>query len=130
MSMLRNIILILSGYACWTLIWLGGNWLLFPSAAEVVNSGEFLAENRALFGSLLLSVFCSLVSGGTVGKFAGSRKLRTAGILATLLLVTGIVVQVGVWDQMPIWYHLAFLALLMPMVVLGARFSNLRKSSS
>ena len=37
------------------------------------------------------------------------------------MLVTGIAVQAGVWALMPVWYHLVFLALLVPVCLVGAR---------
>jgi hypothetical protein len=41
--------------------------------------------------------------------------------MASLLLLTGIFVQASVWTLMPIWYHVPFLALLVPIAVIGGR---------
>jgi TRAP-type C4-dicarboxylate transport system permease small subunit len=48
-------------------------------------------------------------------------------ILGILLLAFGILVQVVAWNYMPIWYHLIFLALLIPMTMIGGK---LLKSSN
>ena len=40
--------------------------------------------------------------------------------LAGLLLATGIAVQAAAWSTMPLWYHLTFLFLLVPMTIAGA----------
>ena len=37
------------------------------------------------------------------------------------LLVVGVLVQAGVWDTIPIWWHAVFLTMLLPMCMLGAR---------
>ncbi len=34
---------------------------------------------------------------------------------------TGIAVQAGVWNLMPVWYQVAFLALLVPVSAVGGR---------
>ncbi len=49
-------------------------------------------------------------------------------ILAFLLLVTGVAVQWSVFQLMPIWYHIVFLALLIPLVQVGARLVKRDKS--
>ena len=46
--------------------------------------------------------------------------MKHVWVLALIQLGIGIFVQSGVWDQMPLWYHLPFLALLLPANVYGA----------
>jgi len=41
-------------------------------------------------------------------------------VLAALLLLMFIPVHYRVWDKFPIWYHLTFLASLIPFTLLGA----------
>ena len=36
------------------------------------------------------------------------------------MLLTGLCVQIGAWSMMPVWYHLPFLVLLVPVTLLGA----------
>ena len=44
--------------------------------------------------------------------------------MALLLLLTGVGVQLGVWPLMPVWYHLLFLALIVPVAVFGGRLAR------
>ena len=37
------------------------------------------------------------------------------------MLAVGIGVQAGSWNLMPVWYHLTFLALLVPGALIGAK---------
>lgn len=116
--MQRKILAAILGYLLWTGLWLGGNALLFADLTDQVEAGEALADVGPLLGVLGLSVVCSLCAGALAGKLApGARKVGT--LLGFLLLATGMFVQWGVWDQMPLWYHLVFLFLLMPMVRIG-----------
>ena len=36
-------------------------------------------------------------------------------------MATGIPVQLSAWDQLPVWYNLVFLVLLVPVTMLGVR---------
>ena len=47
-------------------------------------------------------------------------------IAVPVLLLTGIGVQASVWSLMPTWYHVTFLALVVPMTLLGSRLASAR----
>jgi hypothetical protein len=68
----------------------------------------------------VLSVVCSLAAGVVAAKIPVTRVGGTVVIMAILLLVTGIVVQVAAWPVMPVWYHVMFLALIVPVCLTGA----------
>ena len=42
------------------------------------------------------------------------------------LLVVGVIAQVAYWDTLPVWYHLVFLASLIPMAMAGANLITRR----
>lgn len=110
----------IAGYALWSLLWLGGNYLFLARAGEVIGRGEAFTERGPLLFALALSMCCSLAAGAAAAAL-GKPRVRGALIaLCAALLLTGIGVQSGVWERMPLWYHLAFLALLAPMAWAGA----------
>lgn len=121
--MLRNILSVVLGYSLWTGIWLGANALLFGAAAERLEAEQGLHEIGTLLGILGLSVVCSLCAGFATAKVSAG-KTKAVAIMALLLLVTGIMVQSTVWDLLPLWYHLGFLLLLVPMSHLGGRIAS------
>lgn len=123
--MLRNALSIVLGYAFWTGLWLGGNALMFSAASEQMAAEEGIHELGTLLGVLGLSVVCSLCAGFVTAKVALGKTMPVT-MMAFLLLVTGIMVQRMVWDLMPLWYHVFFLLLLLPMVRVGARLSKTR----
>jgi len=118
--MLRSILGVIGGYIAWTVIWLGGGLAMMPifpdqpTEAGVYDSPAFLGL------SLVLSVICSLAGGAVCAWISRSVSKTPALILAALLLLTGLGVQIGAWSTMPVWYHLPFMALLVPMTLLGA----------
>jgi len=124
--MTRAVIGVIVGYAIWTAIWLGGNAVLLPEAADVVAAGEPFTETGPLAIAVGLSVVCSLVAGLAAAVIAKAKARGAAVGLAVLLLGTGIAVQAGAWDLMPVWYHVTFLVLLVPVTLLGGRIAGPR----
>ncbi|REJ79946.1 MAG: hypothetical protein DWQ30_14370 [Acidobacteria bacterium] len=117
--MKRRILAVVVGYAVWTALWLGGNALFFSELAAAAQAGEAITDGGALAGVLGLSFVCSLIAGLVTASIWASR--RVALITGALLLLTGIGVQASAWSLMPVWYHLVFLAAIVPLVLLGAR---------
>jgi hypothetical protein len=117
----RAILGVITGYVVWTVLWLAGNNLIFAGAAETVAGGEKLAEPGPLLGIVVLSVVCSLAAGAATAAIAKLKAGVSVLVMAVLLLLTGIGVQLSVWNLMPVWYHLVFLGLIVPVCMAGAR---------
>ncbi len=128
--MMRMILGAIVGYVVWTAIWLTANAMVFAEAGEAIAAGDAFTETGPLLGVLALSIACSL-AGGVAAAIAGGERARGAVLgNALLLLATGIFVQAGLWSLMPAWYHLLFLALLVPMTLLGGTFVSRRQSAT
>jgi hypothetical protein len=119
--MMRLIYAIVAGYAAWSVLWLAGNALLFGKAAEHLEQGEPYTATGPLLAVLVLSVVCSIVAGVLAARIGGAKAKAAVLITGIALLVTGIGVQTGSWSLLPLWYHLVFLALLLPVVWIGGR---------
>lgn len=117
--MLRAILGVIAGYAAWTILWLTGNALLFAAPSQSVNDGARFESAGTLAGLLLYAAAISLVGGGICALVAGPRTRGASLCLAVALLATGIAVQAGIWPLLPAWYHVIFLALLVPLTLLG-----------
>ena len=126
----RIILGVIVGFVAWSIIWVGGdealaslsggwystNKLNFEKAA--FNNTAFTADSLILLVHLIRSIFASLLS-GFLAAFVANENRRTTMILGVLLLVVGIIVQAMVWNLLPIWYHLVFLLLLIPVTIAG-----------
>ena len=122
--MMRAALAVIAGYALWSGLWLGGNMVLsgaFPGPAGALRAGEPASGVGYFAAALGLSVFCSFTAGLLTASVAPTRAGWTVLSMASLLLLTGIFVQASVWTLMPIWYHVPFLALLVPIAVIGGR---------
>jgi len=122
--MLKIILGVFVGFIVWSILWVGVDAVLravWTSYNESVEAMTFSAP--MLIVPLVLSAVVSIVSGFTaalIAKDSGKSPL----ILGVLLLVVGIFVQMGVWDKIPLWYHLTFWILLVPMTVLGGKLRS------
>ena len=70
---------------------------------------------------LVFSVVFSVIAGYVTALLARAKTKQHALALGLALLAVGIFAQVQFWDVMPLWYHLSFLALLIPGVLLGEK---------
>lgn len=118
---MRPTLAVLLGFALWTVLWLGGDVLfrsLWPDAYPADFPDTPMTASTPLIATLVLSVICSLAAGFITRKTVG-RPSKAVVALAALLLVVGIAVQASAWSAMPLWYHLPFLILLVPVCLVG-----------
>jgi peptidoglycan/LPS O-acetylase OafA/YrhL len=121
---IRSILGAIAGYAVWTAVFLGGSLALaipFADEQEAFDAGGDYRAAGPLLAFLALSVGASLAAGWTAARIARTRVRGTVLVMGLALLVTGIGVQASVWSRMPVWYHLAFLGLLLPVCLSGGR---------
>lgn len=117
--MVRNVLSVMIGYAVWTVIFLGGVAFVRTRFPEVYDAAGITTDSTALMLNLCFSVFASTVAGWLAARTARSTKMTCGWILAGCLLATGISVQFTAGIELPVWYNLAFLYLLVPVTLLG-----------
>lgn len=118
--MIRTILGIVGGFVVWFVAASIGNVLFrmsWPGYAQIEAAMTFTPA--MLLGRLLLGVLSSLC-GGFVVAWITRGNTRAAWILGIVLTIFFLPVHYGLWDKFPIWYHLAFLASLLPVTLLGA----------
>jgi len=69
---------------------------------------------------VICGLLCTL-AGWLTGLIAKRSIMKHVAVLAAVQLAIGIFVQSSVWDQMPLWYHVAFLSIVVPMHLVGGR---------
>jgi|ERR1043166_1650905 hypothetical protein len=131
----RIILGVIVGFIAWSIIWVGGDeaiakvlpdWygmhkIAFEKAA--FNGTPFEASSSVLLFKLLHSVITSLISGYLAAIVANENR-RTTLFLGILLLAVGIAVEVSIWSLLPAWYHIIFLALLIPVTIAGGKLKK------
>ena len=115
--MFKTILSIFTGFAVWTVLWLSTNAGLRAGFPDWYNKAPGSAPSSAVV--LAATIICSLLAGFTTANI--SETWRPVIILSVLQLLVGILVTVSYWNSAPLWYHLMFLLLIIPMHLLGAR---------
>lgn len=132
--MLRIIIAAIIGFVVWTVLWVGSDAVFmaistsyreylegFSKALETKQ--PFETNSTILILTLLKSFICSIISGFITAMIAKENS-KAPILLGILLLAFGIFVQSVYWNYIPLWYHIAFLLLLIPFSIFGGKLKT------
>ncbi len=133
--MVRIILGAIAGFIVWSILWVGSDEIfmrLSPAwygkhhnelKAAVENQTAFMSDSTILIIGLIRSIIFSLIAGFVAASIAkeNSKSTLAAGIL---LLLFGIFIQSIFWNYAPLWYHIPFLVLLIPMTILGGKLKK------
>jgi len=130
----RIILGVIGGFICWMVLFIGiekiisAVWPAFginQKAFEeaIKKDGQFTADTTMLLTQLVFGTIVSVMAGAIAAWIAGENLMAPlfAGIL---LLLMGIAKAAMSWQYVPIWYHVVFTAMLLPMVIVGGKLVN------
>ena len=134
--MLRIVLGVIAGFIAWMILWVGiekiisAIWPAFGAhqrAFEEVlkNGGQFTADTSALFTHIVLGSIVSLAAGALAALVAGENA-RAPLFVGILLLVVGILKAAMSWQYVPLWYHIIFTLILLPMAIVGGKLIAMR----
>lgn len=129
--MLKIVLGAIIGFVVWSILWVGSDVVLMalsPVYKDYMEGFQKALETNQAFETsstiLLLTLFksfiCSIISGLITALFAKENVKSTFG-LGVLLLAFGIFIQSTYWNYIPLWYHIPFLLMLIPMSFLGGK---------
>ncbi len=133
--MLRIILGIITGFIAWSILWVGSDQIFMsisPSwygnhqyafQAAMVNKTPFTPDTTILFMHLLRAAVISIMAGFLAAMVSGENR-KAPLYLGILLVLFGAAVEALAWSYLPIWYHIIFLALLIPLTILGGRMKQ------
>ena len=129
--MLRIVLGVIAGFIAWLIVWIGiekiisAIWPAFgvhqKAFEEVIkNGGQFTADSTMLLTHIVLGSIVSVIAGFLAALIAGENS-RAPLFVGILLLAMGIMKAVMSWPYVPIWYHVIFTAMLLPMAIVGGK---------
>jgi undecaprenyl pyrophosphate phosphatase UppP len=132
--MIRIILGAIAGFVVWSVLWVGSdavfmavstwyreNLEAFQKAIETKT--EYTVDSTILIFSLIRSVVCSVIS-GLIAALISKEPIKSPLLAGIFLLAFGIFIQSVYWNYVPLWYHIPFLFLLIPMTLLGGKLQN------
>ena len=120
--MWRTIGSIVAGLVAWAIVVTLLNFGLraaLPDYHAAETTLEFTLAMKA--GRLIEAALSSLAAGAVVSLIAPSKRWAP-WLVGLIILAMFVPIHIQLWDKFPIWYHLAFLVPLAPLVALGAAF--------
>jgi len=125
----RAILAIAAGAAVWAVLWIGGTKAAQTAFPTVLAEGQPVTSTAALVGLILYSLPLSVLAGYVTASVARANPVPIVWGLAVLQLILGIIAEATAWNMAPVWYHVVFLALVIPATLLGGRVGAQRHTS-
>jgi hypothetical protein len=129
--MKRAILAFIAGAIAWAVVAQLFDWGLrlgiggYHAAERALIAAHLMTFTLPMMiGRLTLAVVADLAAGIVVGRIATAARLPLAGLLGAVILVLFLPSHIQLFRLFPLWYHLAFLVPLIPLVVLGATLAR------
>jgi len=120
--MVRKITAVVAALVVWLAVVLVAGAIIRASWPDYVRVAAAMTFTLPMkLARLLIGAVATLAAGGAAAKIGGR---AMAAITGTVLLLVFIPQHVSLWDKFPIWYHLTFLASLIPLSMIGGRFAG------
>jgi hypothetical protein len=126
--MWRTVSSIIAGLVAWGVVVTLLNFGLraaIPGYHAAEATLQFTSAMKA--GRLIEAALTSVAAGAVVG-FIAPTKTWASWAVGLIVLATFLPVHVSLWSKFPVWYHLAFLVPLSPLVALGAALVTRREA--
>ena len=135
--MLRIILGAAVGFVAWSILWVGSDALLAVVSpgwygkslvdlqTAVENKTDYTADSALLLLGLARSVIFSLAA-GFLAALVSRESIKAPLAAGFLLLLFGVFIQSIYWHYVPLWYHLPFLLLLVPVAFIGGQLKRQR----
>ena len=133
--MLKIVLGVIAGFIAWSILWVGSDQVLTLASPgwyglhqedaylALVNGESFQADSTIMLIRLAVAAIATTMSGFLAAFVAGENR-RAPLALGVILLLIGIAVQVSAWNVMPVWFHVIFLVLLLPLTILGGKLKG------
>jgi hypothetical protein len=136
--MLRIVLGVIAGFFAWAIVWFGSEQVLsaiwpegfgapqraFEAALKNTNGDQFTADTTLLLIHVVLGSIVSVLSGFLAALIAGENKRAPLVLGFLLVALVGLPKLVLSWPYVPIWYHVIFTALLLPMTMMGGKLKT------
>lgn len=115
-----SVVAVLSAPFVYGVLCVPGNWLVVTLFPQHFDERWVTRRPRLLVLLLAMTVVYAGASGFVGAWIAPSAVMGHAAAMCVLQLAVGLAVQKAYWSELPLWYHLGFLALLAAGTFIGA----------
>ena len=117
--MRRGIASVLVGLVAWFCVATMVNLALRVSWPDYAAAEKLMVFTLGMQVARLLTGALASLGAGFAAVVVAKGSATPVRVLAVLLLLLFIPVHYALWDKFPVWYHVVFLASLIPVTLLG-----------
>jgi hypothetical protein len=125
--MLRSIVAIIAGSIAWMLTALGMDAVLMALAPAWFGANGRVESVALLLFMMTYSLSFSVLGGYVTALIARRKEMQHAFALGVLQFAMGLVATIKLFDTAPLWYHVLFLTLLIPAILIGGQLRLMQK---
>jgi len=122
--MRRGIASVLVGLVAWFCVATMVNLALRVSWPDYAAAEKLMVFTLGMQVARLLTGALASLGAGFAAVVVAKGSATPVRVLAVLLLLLFIPVHYALWDKFPIWYHVVFLASLIPVTLLGGAWKQ------
>lgn len=115
----RAVLGVVVAWVLWSMLWVGMSASAQAAFPDLIDPSQRLEHVGVLVGYVVWSAVISVLAGFVCARIGERSAMKAVWSLAVIQLLIGTGVQASSWSLLPVWYHVAFLGLLIPMTVLG-----------
>jgi hypothetical protein len=107
------------GALFWAVFWNLGTLIARMVFPGIIDPELPISHTGALVAFVLYSAMLSILAGYITAAVRGATPMVSVWVLACIQLVLGFAFEAAFWHMTPLWYHLVFLAFIVPATVWG-----------
>jgi hypothetical protein len=133
--MIRMILAVIVGFFAWSIMWVGSERLLSIASPDwfgahqvafekaTLNKEAYTPDTTILILNVVRGTIVTIITGFLTALISRENR-RSTVILGILLVAFGLVIVVMTWHIIPLWYHVLFTLMLIPMTIVGGRLKS------
>jgi hypothetical protein len=125
-EVVRSLFAVAAGFAGTNILSLLADTALRSLAPQAFGAQGQAIDSQGLLLTLAGAAIAGVVGGYITARIATRRHIVHAAALGMVTLVFGILASVLAWDTGPAWFHVATLALIVPVALLGGTLRALQ----
>jgi hypothetical protein len=126
MNALRSVLAIGAGFFTTSILALTGDFALRRLMPSSFASDGGVQASNVLAVTLFYTAIFGVIGGYVAARIAIQRPLLHAAILGGIMLAFSALSAVLLWSTAPPWYHLATLAMVLPVALIGGKIRELQ----
>jgi|SRR5688572_10698798 len=126
----RVTLAVLAGASVWALLWNAGTLGAQAALPDLMPAGQPVTNLGVLLSLIVYGAMLSVLAGYTTAGAAGKYPDPALKILAALQFTLGLVFEISFWSLTPVWYHVVFLALVIPATLYGGSLRGSRPDAA